>query len=149
VTSGALSAIQTLGKLAIMRIGCVTVGALRECDLLLKIAASMTLDAPNCSVFSQERELGFGVIEVLAQTRRELLPSAGVVAGLAGLRKHPVVWIAMTVRALPKWNGRVAWLVILAGRVALFAHNLSVHARQRVSSFRMIELLRTNSLPIC
>ena len=131
-----------------MRIGLVAVGALAEHNWLLEVSAAMTLNASDRSMFAQQRKLGFRVVEFLVQPRRKLLPSAGVVAELASLRESAVVWITMAIRALPKRNARVAWLVVGTRRVALFARNLHVHACQRITGFRVIKLLRADRLPI-
>lgn len=80
MASGALAAIRTLGKLSLVGIGLVAIGALREGNRLFEIPAAVALDAAHHGVFSHQWELGFRVIEFLVQTRRKFLPSAGVVA---------------------------------------------------------------------
>ena len=106
----------------------MAVGAFREGNRLFEIPAAVALNATDRGVFSEQRELGFRVIKLLVQTRRKLLPSAGVVTRLASLRKSAVVRIAMAIRTLPKGNAGVTRLVIRTGRVALFACHLHMHA---------------------
>lgn len=148
VTSRALASIGTLGELSLVGIGLVAVGALRECNRLFEIAAAVALDAPNRSVFPEQWKVGFGMIEFLVETCSKLLPAAGVMARLAGLRKRAVVRIAMAIRTLPKRNSCVTRLVVGTRCVALLACHLHVHAGQWIARFRVIELLRADRLPV-
>ena len=127
VAPGALAAVRTLRELSLVGVGLVAVGALRERNRLLEITAAVTLNAADRGVFSQQRKLGFRVIEFLVQPRRKFLPSAGVVTGLASLRKSAVVRIAMAISALAERNAGVARLIVRTRRVAFFAGNLHVH----------------------
>lgn len=148
VATGALAAIRTFRELSLMRIGLVAVGAFREHNRLLEITAAVTLNAADRGVFSQQRKLGFRVVEFLVQPRRKLLPSTGVVAGLASLGKCSVVRIAMAIGTLPKRNARVAWLVVGTRRVAFFARNLHMRTGQWIARFRVIKLLWADRFPI-
>lgn len=130
MTSGALAAIRTLRELSLVGIGLVAVGALRERNRFFEITATVALDAADHGVFSHQWELGFRVIEFLAQTCSKFLPSAGVVAGLASLRKGAVVRIAMAIRALAERNAGVTRFVVRTGRVALLASDLHMQAGQ-------------------
>lgn len=129
MASRAFAPIRRFRELSLVGIGLVAVGTLREGNRLLEITAAMTLNAAHRSVFPEQRELGLRVIEFFVQAGRKLLPSAGVVTGLATLRKSAVVWIAMAIRALAKRNARVTRLVVRTRRVALLACHLDVHAR--------------------
>lgn len=148
MASGALAAIGPFRELSLVRIGLVAVGALREHNRLLEISAAMTLNAADRSMFSEQRKLGFRVIEFLVQTRRKLLPSTCVVAGLASLRKRAVVRIAMAVRALAERNACVSRFIVRAGRMAFFTRDLHVRTGQWIARLRVIKLLRVDRLPI-
>ena len=59
VTAGAFNATGALDELAAMRIGAVTIGAVRVRQRLLEIRAAVTLNATDSSVFSQQRVCRF------------------------------------------------------------------------------------------
>lgn len=148
MATGALASIRTLRELSLVRIGLVAVRALGERNRLLEISAAVALDASDRGMFSEQRKLGFGMVEFLIQTRRKLLPSTSVVAGLASLGKCSVVRIAMATRALAEGDSCVSRLIIRTRRVALFARNLHVHACQRITGFRVIKLLWAYRFPV-
>src|ERR1700675_547725 len=76
MAGSALYAARTLGELAVMRIGLVTIHALLECQRLLKVSVGVALGAVYGLVLAFEGKLGFGVVEALIDGReRNLLPS--------------------------------------------------------------------------
>ena len=97
MTSGAFATIRTRRELSLVRIGLVAVGAFPKRNRFFKITTAVALNASDCCVFSEQRELGFGVIEFLIETRSQFLPAAGVVARLATLRERAVMWIAVAI----------------------------------------------------
>ena len=81
VAGSALSAVRTLGKLAVVRIGLVAVHTLLEYQRLLEISVSVALGTIDTGVPAFQRELGLGVVEALVDgLERNLLPPARVVA---------------------------------------------------------------------
>lgn len=96
VAGGTFSGVRTLGKLALMRIGPVAIHAPVKYQRLLEIAIGMALRTIHAGVFALQGELSLRVIKALVQRLRgDLFPTAGVVAGLAGLPGE-----ASTVRVL-------------------------------------------------
>ena len=100
VAGGALYAARTLGKLAVMRIGLVTIHALLEYQRLLKVSVGVALGAIHGLVLAFEGKLGFGVVEALIDGReRNLLPSVRRVTRLAALREASVMRVFMAIGA--------------------------------------------------
>ena len=100
VAGGALYAARTLGKLAVMRIGLVTIHALLEYQRLLKVSVGVTLGAIDGLVLAFEWVLGLGVVEALIDGgERNLLPSIRRVARLAALREASVMRVFMAIGA--------------------------------------------------
>ena len=100
MAGGALYAARTLGKLAVVRIGLVTIHALLEYQWLLKVSVGVALGAIHGLVLAFERKLGFGVVEALVDGReRNLLPSARRVTRLAALREAAVMRVFMAIGA--------------------------------------------------
>lgn len=148
VTRGALAAVRTLGELAVVRVP-MAIHALLEGKRLLEISTGMALRAIDADVFSQQRKLRSGVIKVLVYAlRRNFLPAAGGVAGLAALRKTAAVRILVAVRTLVERNPDVLRLAIGSVRVALRALHLRMQSGQRITRLRVIELADTDLLPI-
>ena len=148
VTGRALSLVRTFGKLAFVCI-LVAVHALGEYQRLLKVAIGVALGAVHTGVLSLERKLRFGVIKALIdRLQRNLLPAAGVMTGLASLRKAAVMRILMTLRTLIEWNAYILRLAVRPVGVALGALHLQVQSRQRVACLGMIELADVDRLPI-
>ena len=110
-----------------MRIRLVAIHALRENQWFLEIAAAVALDTVHARMFSQQRILGSGMIELLVHRfDRNLLPATGVVARLAVLLKASVVDIVVAVRAFVERYTHVPWLTIRTSGVALLACDLCV-----------------------
>lgn len=128
VARSALNSSRTLGELAIVWIGFVAIHTLLEGQRLLEISIGMALRAPHGDVFAFQRELRLRVVEVLVQRLgRNLLPTAGVVAGLTGLPgEAPAVRILVAVGALIKRDSGVLRLTIRAVDVALGTLHLGV-----------------------
>lgn len=100
VAGGALYAARTLGKLAIMRIGLVTIHTLLEDQRLLKVSVGVALGAIYGLVLAFEGKLGFGVVEALIDgCERNLLPSVRRMTRLAALREASVMRVFMAIGA--------------------------------------------------
>ena len=81
MAGGALRTAWPFGKLAVMRIGLVTIHAGGERDRLFKISTCVAERAIHGRVFSLERILGFRVVEVpIHGCQRNFLPAFGAVA---------------------------------------------------------------------
>lgn len=65
VASAAFAAIGTFCELSLVGIGLVTIGAFFKRNWLLEVATAVTLNAADGHVFSQQRKLGFGMVEFL------------------------------------------------------------------------------------
>jgi len=145
----ALSAIRALGKLALVRIRLMAVHTLGENQRLLEITIGMAFRAINTDVFAFQRKFRFGMIEALVHRRqRNFLPTTGVMAGLASLRKAAAVRVLVTISALIKRDTHILRLAIRPIDVALGALHLSVHAGQGIPGFVVIELRDINRLPV-
>jgi len=149
VARATFSAIRTFGKLAIVGIGLVAIYALLEYERLLEISIGMAQAAIHAAVFALQGELCLGVIEALIQRLgRDLLPTARVVAGLAGLPgKASTVRVLVAVRALGERNPCVLWFAIGAIGMTLRALHLGVQPGQRIAGLRVIELSNADILP--
>lgn len=142
VARRAFAAIGALGELAVVRIRLVAIRALIEGNGLLEITLSVALHAFDLGMLSQQRILGFRVIETIVECGRgDLLPPGRRVARLAGLLEAAVVNISVAIRALAKGNSRVSRLAAGPGRVALLAGDLGVQSSQGIASLGMIKLL--------
>ena len=127
VASRALRAPRSLGELAVVRIGLVTIHTLCERNRLFEISASVTECAIHGRVFALERILRLRVIKVLThRSQRNSLPAFGAVAGLTALREASVVWISVAVRTFGKRYPGVTRLAVGCRRVALFTLHLPV-----------------------
>lgn len=80
--------------------------------------------------------------------RRDFFPSARGVAGLATLGKCSAVRIFVAVGTLIEWNAHVLWFCIWAVGMALGALYLGMQPGQRISRFRVIELVNVDLLPV-
>ena len=132
-------------KLALVRVGFVAIAAIGEGERLLEIAIQVTRDAGNLGMFSDQRILRFGVIEIEA--------------GQAEFFQLLVVWqVSQDFLNSPLWGSMwhaaagVEFHVLIAcgsarriGLVAFFAGNLYVQAGERIFRFGVIEIL--GSLP--
>lgn len=149
VAGRALDTIGPLGKLAAVRVGLMAIHAFLESQWLLEVSRSVALAAVHGLVFAQQWIFGLGVVEALVyRCRGYLLPTAGVMAGLAGLRKTSTVRIAVAVRAVAEGNSRVAWLVVWPRSMALLAGNRSVQSSQGIASLGVVELAHVDGLPV-
>ena len=128
VARGTFSAVRAFGKLAVVGIGLVAIHALLEYERLFEVSIGMALVAIHAAVFALQGELCLGVIKTLIQRlSRDLLPTARVVAGLAGLpREACSVRVFVAVRALSEANPCVLWFAIGAVGVTLRALHLGV-----------------------
>ena len=100
VAGGAFYAARTLGELAVMRIGLVTIHALLEYQRFFKVSVGVALGAIHGLVLAFEGKLGLGVVEALIDSgERNLLPSVCRVARLAALREASVMRVLMAVGA--------------------------------------------------
>ena len=95
----------------------------------------MALGAIHAGVFALQGKLRLGVIKALIQRlSRDLLPTARVMAGLAGLPgEASTVWVFVAVRALVERNPCVLRLPIGSVGMALCALHLGMEPRQRVA----------------
>lgn len=145
MAGGAFPSICALYELTLVLI-LVAIHALLEGDRSLEIAAPVALEAINALMFPHQRIFGLGVIKALVERRsRNPLPATCVVARLAALlSKTSPVWVAMAVRAFSKRQTKITRLVVRSGRVALLATHLGVQSRQRIASFGMVKLSRSN-----
>lgn len=93
----AFAGIRPLGELAVVRVF-VAVGALGKRDGFLKVSAGMALGTIDRSMLPFKRELRLGVIEMRAHClQRDLLPTAGAVAGGTTLRETAVMRIFVAI----------------------------------------------------
>jgi len=149
VTRRAFPTARPFGELAVVRIGLVTIDALREGDRLLEVSARVAAFATHGRVFSLQRILGFCVVKVFAnRSQRDFLPALGAMAGLAALRETPVVRVVVAIRTLGKRNPRIARLGVRARHVALLALHLDVQSGQRILRLGVIKLADVDRLPI-
>lgn len=145
----AFPAIGPVRELASMGIGLVTVHALRKHQGLFEITVRMALDASDSRMFTQQREFGLRVIELLVHRfRGNAFPAVRGVASLASLHEAPAMRIAMAVGAFPEGDSRVSRQIVRPGRVALLASDLRVQAGQRVPRLRVVKLGGVDRFPI-
>ena len=135
----ALAFLRARLKLPLVRIGFVTIYALREYQLSFEVATQMTKNAAHFCVQTEQRILSLRVVEF--ESRQYFLPTYGGMAGFAALLERSFVRIDVASRAGVKLH------ILIAGRppglirlVAFLASHLHMQARQRVSRFRMVEL---------
>ena len=129
------------GELALVRIRRMANHALVEGQLFLEVAVLMAIYAGHLGVFSEQRVLGFGVVEL--KSRKNFFPSRGGMAVLATLGlERAFVGIDVAIDA------RVKLHVVIARRsagfvrlVALFARHFLVLPGQRIASLVMVEIL--------
>lgn len=127
----------------------MAIGALGECQGLLEVSSHVTLRAIYCRVFAEQRELGFRVIEILAQDGcRDLLPTGRAVARRAALRERAFMRIGVAIRAFLESQTRITRLVVWTRSMALLASHRSVHACQREASLRVIKLADIQAFPV-
>lgn len=149
VARSAFATIGMLGKLSIVRIGLVAIHALGKRQRFLEIAVDVALCAIYGCMFSQQRELGLRMVKVLAHClERNLLPSAGVMTGLATLREAAMMRILVAIRALVERNTRILRFAIRSISVALGAFHLSVKPGQGIAGLRVIEFADSHRLPV-
>ena len=98
VAGSALAFVGPFCKLTIMRIGLVTIHALRENQRLLKVPVCVALRAVHAGMFSFERVLRLRMIKALANRgERYFLPARGAVAGGAALGKGSAMRIFVAI----------------------------------------------------
>lgn len=149
MTRSTLSAVRSLGKLAIVGIGFVAIQARRKDQGLLKISVNVTLGAVDGHVLAFERKLRLRMIEALVHSlQRDFLPAICVVATLASLREAAVMRIFVAIRTQIERDAHISRLAIRSARVAFGALHLRVQARQWIARLRMIELTNTDRIPI-
>ncbi len=97
----------------------------------------MALQTAYRLVFAEQRVLGLGMIEILADgLQRHALPAAGVVAGLARLfAEAALVRIGVAIIAFPECQADVARFIVRSWSVALLASHLGVQPGQRKTRF--------------
>lgn len=148
VAGGALSAVGTLGELSVVSI-LVAVHTFLEGKRLLEVPPLMALAAIDGGVFSEQRKLGLGVVEALVDRLQvDLLPSGGVVAGLAALREAAMMRVLVAVGALVERYANILRLSVGPVGVALGALHLRVQTGQRVTGLGVIELAHVDRLPV-
>lgn len=93
-------------------------------------------------MFSDQRVPGFGVIEVGGKGgARYSLPTAGAVAGLAGLSgKAAFMWICVAVGTLVERQAGITRLTLGIVGMALLALYGLMQPGKRIACFRVIEL---------
>jgi len=149
VTRGALRAARPPSELPIVWVGFVAIHALLKSQRLLEVAAAVAQNAIDRRMLSQQRVLGFGVIEAFAYCLdRNLLPSAGLVARLAALGEAPVMRITVAIHAPREENPDISWLVVGPRRVALLTGYLRMQTDEGIARFRVIERVDCDCLPI-
>jgi len=135
----ALALFRPCFKLSPVRVGFVTIHALRKYQLPFEVATQMTKNAAHFCVQTEQRILGLRMIEI--ESRQYFLPTRRGMARFAALHERSFVRIDVARRAGIKLHiliaGRSPGLI---GLVAFVASHLQVQARQRVSRFRMVEL---------
>jgi len=149
VTRSALCARRPLGELPIVWVGFVAIHTLLKSQRLLEVSAAVTLNAVDHRMLSQQRIFRFRVIETLADGfRRNLLPTASVMAGLAALRETSTVRIRVAIGTQREGNPRVTGFVVGSRRVAFLTGDLRMQTGKRIARFRMIELFNLDRLPV-
>src|SRR6185312_11386360 len=109
-------------------------------DRLLEIAAGMALVAAHLDMLAQQRKLRPRVVKALAyRCRGHALPSAGVVARLAGAGKSAAVRVAVAVGAGAERKPHVLRLAVCARQVALLAGHLLMQAGKRIARAAVIK----------
>ena len=144
----ALASVRAFHELPIVCV-LVAIHALCERQRLLEISARVALRAIHADVFTQQRELSFRMIKMLAYAEcGDFLPSTRVVASLAALRERSAVRIFMTIGALIKRDSHVLRLPVSSIRMAFRALYLRMHSGQRIPRLRVIELTHVDLLPV-
>ncbi len=137
----ALARVGTLQELSIVRV-LVAVRALGELQRLFEIAVDVAGRALHRLVFSFQGVLRLGVIEILAQSLGDALPSQGGMTSRARLLEAAVVRVLVTVVALAEGDALVPRLAVGSGSVALLALDLLMLPGKRVARLRVIKFLR-------
>lgn len=149
MTGGALCARRPLGELPIVWVGFMAIHALLKGQRFLEVAAAVTLNAVDGRVLAQQGIFCFRVVETLADRYRgDLLPPAGVMAGLATLRKTSTMWIGVTIGTQRKRDPGVTGFVVGSRRVAFQTGDLRMQTGERIARFRVIELFKLDRLPV-
>jgi len=140
MAGSALAAVGALEELTVVGV-LVAISAPGERQRLFEIAIGVARAAVHSLVLAEQREVGFGVIEIKADSRADdTLPTGHCVTRLTGLLcEAAFVRIAVAVIALREANAEVARLVVGARRVTLFALDLRVLAGQRITGLGVIE----------
>lgn len=128
-------------KLSLVRIGLVAINALRERNLLLEVSIHVARYARNLLVFALQWIFSLRVIEI--ETGQQILPAAGRMARIAGLLEFTLVRIQVAIRTFRKLHVVISRRSARRiGLMAFFARHLDMQPRQRISRFRMVEILR-------
>jgi len=128
-------------KLALVRIGFVTVVAICERQRLLEVPVEMAFRTANSGVFPKKGIFGFGVIK--RETLQNLFPCcSGVTVFAAFWLERALVRIDVAVDTFGKLHVLVAHRAARdIGLVALFTSHLNVPAGEWIASLGVIELL--------
>jgi len=127
-------------KLALVRIGFVTIAAIGERKLGLEVSVQVASHARNLDVFSNEWIFCFGMVEIKA--RQKIFPTAGGVAAFARFLELTLVRVEVARGAGIELHVLIANRT--AGRfrlVALFARNFYVQAGERITRLGVVEIL--------
>ena len=148
VAAFATTLVRALRELSPMLI-LVAIGTRLESNLGFEIAALVAVNARYLPVLSNQWVVGLGVIELARKGRSR--PRRGSVARFAGLFELALVGIGVAIHAKLEFESGVAWLPIVAWRVALGARRGHVLARQRIAGLGVIEclLIELGALPRC
>ena len=139
----ALPPARTLYKLPTMRVGRVTIRALRELQRLLKISALVAGFAGNFKMLAHQRIFRLRMVKLLTHRRCiYFFPTGGAVAGLAGTLKLTFMRIGVAVVTASERQPFIARRSIGTWRVALLALHLRVRPGQRIARLAVIEFSR-------
>ena len=125
----------------------MAVGTFGKFQRFLEVAIQVAGSALDHLVLAFERILGFRVIEILAQTFGDALPSQGGVAGRARLLEAAMMRVLVAVVALAERKTLIARLAAGSGRVTFLALDLLMLTGERVARPGMVERLR-DVLPV-
>jgi hypothetical protein len=140
MAGSALAAVGALEELTVVGV-LVAIRTLGERERLFEIAVGVARTTGHSLVLAEQREFGFGVIEIKAESRADdTFPTGRCVTRLAALLcEAAFVRIAVAVIALREGNAEVARLLVGARRVTLLALDLRVLAGQRITGLGVIE----------